>query len=58
MNNSDKEINKKIISAKADAFFSVGEILKYEYEGPYDRSSIEEFFDNYADNLLKELDKE
>jgi len=41
---------------KADAFFEVGEKLKYEYEGPYDQSSIEEFFDALAQDLILKAD--
>jgi hypothetical protein len=45
------------LKAKADAFFEVGEILKYEYDGPYDRSSIEEFFDDKAQDLILAANK-
>lgn len=48
---------KEELKAKADAFFQVGELLNYEYEGSYNRSSIEEFFDNKAKALLLEADK-
>lgn len=48
---------KEQLKAKADAYFSVGELLKYEYEGPYDRSSIEDFFDGKAQDLILKAQK-
>lgn len=38
---------------KAAAFCEVGEILKHEYEGAYNRSDIESFFDDLAEKLEK-----
>lgn len=38
---------------KADVYYSVGYMLRYQYEGPYDRESIEKFFDDHADRLVK-----
>jgi len=52
----DKSLRKRDLLIKADAFFEVGEKLKYEYEGPYDRSSIEEFFDDLAQDLILKAD--
>ena len=43
---------KEKLKIKADTFFEVGELLKYEYEGAYDRSSIEDFFDSKAQELI------
>lgn len=48
---------KEKLKAKADAFFEVGHLLKYEYEGLYDQSSIEEFFNAKADGLILRADK-
>ena len=45
------------LKIKADAFFEVGEILKYEYDGPYDQGSIEEFFYNKAQDLILKASK-
>jgi len=48
-------MNKKdYLKAKADAFEEVGQLLKYDYEGAYDRSSIESFFDDKAEELKLE----
>lgn len=52
----DKSLRKRDLLIKADAFFEVGEKLKYEYEGSYDRSSIEEFFDDLAQDLILKAD--
>ena len=52
----EKSLQKRDLKTKADAFFEVGEKLKYEYEGPYDRSSIEEFFDDLAQDLVLKAD--
>ncbi len=52
----DKSLQKRDLRVKADAFFEVGEKLKYEYEGSYDRSSIEEFFDGLAQDLILKAD--
>ena len=40
-----------LVKIKAEAFREVGEILKYQYEGFYDQSSIEDFFDERANKL-------
>ena len=52
----EKSLQKRDLKTKADAFFEVGEKLKYEYEGSYDRSSIEEFFDDLAQDLVLKAD--
>jgi hypothetical protein len=52
----EKSLKKRDLKTKADAFFEVGEKLKYEYEGAYDRSSIEEFFDGLAEDLMLKAD--
>ena len=52
----DKSLQKRDLRVKADAFFEVGEKLKHEYEGPYDRSSIEEYFDDLAQDLILKAD--
>lgn len=47
--------NKKSIdyvAGLADGYFNVGDLLKYEYEGSWDRESIEDFFDDKATDLL------
>ena len=36
---------------KIDAFYEVGSALKYEYEGAYNQSEIEDFFDIKANEL-------
>ena len=43
---------KERLKIKADAFFEVGEILRYEYEGFYDQEGIEDFFDSKARELV------
>lgn len=45
------ELPELVNKIKADAYRSVGEILKYNYGGLYDRSSIESYFDDLADEL-------
>ena len=39
------------VEATIDTLEKVGEYLKYEYEGVYDLSSIESFFDDKAEEL-------
>lgn len=50
MNNIELKIIQ--LKAQSEAFFQVEEKLKYDYEGLYDRSSIGEFFDDIAQDLL------
>ncbi len=45
------------LKARAQAFFAVGEILNYSYEGDYSQSSIEAFFDSLAQDLLLKADE-
>ena len=52
----EKSLKKRDLKTKANAFFDVGEKLKYEYDGAYDRSSIEEFFDSLAEELMLKSD--
>ena len=52
----EKSLQKRDLKVKADAFFEVGEKLKYEYEGAYDRDSIEKFFDDLARDLMLKAD--
>ncbi len=52
----EKILQKRDLKAKANAFFEVGEKLKYEYEGAYDISSIERFFDHLAKELILKAD--
>ena len=47
-------LEKSLRKTKADAFFEVGDLLKNEYEGSYDRPSIEDFFYDKAQELLGE----
>lgn len=44
--------------AYSEALFMVGHYLKYEYEGPYDQSSIEEFFDKKAESIMEKYQHE
>jgi hypothetical protein len=50
------EIEDKL-RIKAESYFEVGELLKSEYDGDYDRPSIEEFFDAKAEELLLKAGK-
>lgn len=53
---AEKSLQKRDLKVKANAFFEVGEKLKHEYEGHYDRSSIEDFFDGLAQDLILKAD--
>jgi len=53
----ENEIKAKDLKSRAEAFFAVGEKLRYDYEGDYSQSSIEAFFDSLAQNLMLEADK-
>jgi len=44
-------------NGQIDAFYEVGSILKYEYEGPYTQSDIEDFFDKKANKMKLEEPK-
>ena len=50
------ELTDLELKARADAFFDVENQLRYEYEGPYDLSSISEFFDEKAREILSKLE--
>lgn len=53
----ENEIKVRDLKSRAQAFFAVGEILNYSYEGDYSQSSIEAFFDSLAQDLLLQADK-
>ena len=53
----ENEIKARDLKIRAQAFFDVGQILNYSYEGDYSQSSIEAFFDRLAQNLMLEADK-
>ena len=44
----------EILKIKARTFFEAGELLRYSYDGPFDLSSIEDFFDDKAQDLMLE----
>lgn len=50
----ERSLKIRDLKVKADAFFEVGEKLRYEYDGSYDLSSIDEFFDGLACKLIEE----
>lgn len=54
---SEEEIQQIRDEAFAEAFYMVGHHLKYEYEGLYDCSSIEEFFDKKGDEIMEKYTK-
>lgn len=43
---------------RSEVFYEVGSILRYEYEGPYTQSDIEEFFDRKGDEIIELLNKQ
>ncbi len=54
----NKKKDEHYKAGKIDAFYEVGEALKYDYEGDYSQSSIEDFFDRKAQELKTENNKE
>ena len=50
---SDKDIEDIKNNAIAETLYDVETHLRYEYDGPYDLSSISEFFNEKADELIK-----
>ncbi len=49
--------NRDVIKGKIEAFNLVGHYLRYEYDGPMIASEIEDYFDEKADALLKQLEE-
>jgi len=48
-----EKLKKHIQEAKADAFYEVESLLRYEYEGAYNSSDIGDFFNDLALSLTK-----